>query len=472
MSTSNQSIEETDCQIDNLTDAEIEMLEAENAQLASELEQEEQERAAATRKAELRALIEKNARLKQQKAQSISITTPVNRSQSISQSLPVERSLKFTPITAITDGRLDFYAHTIGEQPTINERPLASSEAISQPPTSRRFVVKVPPPESFDGMHKPATADRPAESVEVRLEHFIIAIEKYLQHQSIVQGITPSPEEFCMNACFYLTGVAAGVVNRLELQANQTQRATGVASVITWPQVREALRTELGRPMPGHTLIIKMMKLAQKTTETVDSFTDRFEALLLELSRQGLDSRDAIVAYYLNALLPNIRERVEETVNMKNDYFAQASISATESRAALSHLRTLAKAREAFLASQKSQASHILRPTPAHSNQSSNHSSSHSSSQHKTNDQSRRYERVPDQLFKDRMDSGLCGKCGAGGHPPHSCPNKRSFNASTAPVKRSNNRFNMMSAVTDTEAQHEAQQPQSANASSVFPKNM
>jgi hypothetical protein len=163
---------------------------------------------------------------------------------------------------------------------------------------------------------------------------------------------------------------------------------------------------------------------------------------------------------------------LNETVNMKHDYFAQASITATESRAALAHLRTLAKAREAFLASQKSQASHVLRPTLAHPNQSSNHSNSHSSSQHKANDQSRRFERVPDQLFKDRMDSGLCGKCGAGGHPPHSCPNKRSFNASTAPTKRSNNRFNMMSTITDTEAQHEAHQPQSANASSVVQKNM
>jgi hypothetical protein len=304
------------------------------------------------------------------------------------------------------------------------------------------------------------------------LEQFIIAIEKYLQHQSLVQDITPSAEEFCTNACFYLTGVAAGVVNRLELQANQTQRATGVATFITWPQVREALRTELGRPMPGHVLIIKMMRLAQKTTETVDAFTDRFEAFLLELSRQGLDSRDAVVAYYLNALLPSIRERVEETVNMKNDYFAQASISATESRAALAHLRTLAKAREAFLASQKSQASHTQRPPQPHPHQSSNHSNSHSSNQHKANDQSRQSERVPDQLFKDRMDSGLCGRCGAGGHPVHSCPNKRTFNASTAPTKRPNNRFNVMSTATDTEAQHEAQQPQPANASSVVPKNM
>lgn len=133
MSTSNQSItsnEETDRQIDNLTDEEIAMLEAENAQLASELEQEEQERAAAARKAELRALIETNAQLKQQKARSVSMSTPDHRSQSMSQSLPVERSLKFTPVTAITDGRLDFYAHTIGERPAVNDRPPPSSQTI------------------------------------------------------------------------------------------------------------------------------------------------------------------------------------------------------------------------------------------------------------------------------------------------------------------------------------------------------
>lgn len=479
MSTPDQSItsnQETDRQIDNLTAEDIAIIEAENAQLASELEQ---DRAAAARKAELRALIAKNAQLKQQKAQAASIVTPEHRSHSITsnitQSLPVERSLKFTPITSITDGRLDFYAHTIGDQPLHNDATHSSSQAIppvSQPPVIRRFAVKVPPPDTFDGMGKPATAEKPAESVEVRLEQFIIAIEKYLQHQSVMQGISPSPEEFCSNACFYLTGVAAGVVNRLELRANQTSRATGIAAFITWPEVREALRTELGRPLAGHVLILKMMKLTQKPAESVDTFTDRFEALLLELSRQGLDSRDAVVAYYLNALSSVIRERVEETINMRNNYWGDASISSTESRAALAHLRTLAKARESFLASQKSQPPHVQRPAPAHSNQSSNHANSHSSNQHKSNDQSHRFERVPDQLFKDRMDSNLCGKCGAGGHPPHACPNKRSFNASTVPTKRSNSRFNVMSAVAETEAQHAAKQPQPANPSSTDPKNM
>lgn len=191
-------------------------------------------------------------------------------------------------------------------------------------------------------MSKPATADRPAESVEVRLENFIVAIEKYLHHQSVIQGITPSPEEFCVNACFYLTDVAAGVLNRLELRTNQSNRATGAASFITWPDVREALRTELGRPLPGHVLVLRMMKLSQRSNESVDTFTDRFDALLLELSRQGLDSRDAVVAYYLEALTPIIRERVEETVNMRANYWKEASISPNESRAAVSHLRTFA----------------------------------------------------------------------------------------------------------------------------------
>lgn len=278
----------------------------------------------------------------------------------------------------------------------------------------------------------------------------------------------PSPEEFCSNARFYLTHLAAGVANRLELTAIQTQNATGVPTSLTWPILRAALRKEFGKPLAGHMLITAMFQISQKPGESVDALTARFEVLLFELTRQELDSRDLVVALYMHSLAPSIRDRVEESVNGKADYFDQVSISATESRAALAHVRTLAKAREAFLASQKPQSSHIQRTTPVQSN----HSNSHPSNQHKANDQPRRFERVPDELFKDRMNSGLCGKCGASGHPPHSCPNKRSVTASTAPAKRSNNRFNVMGAVAETETQHDSQHSQSSSASAASPKNM
>lgn len=76
------SHEETDRHLDSMTDEEIAQLEAENIRLASELEQ---ERAAAARKDELRALIARNAQLKEQKARAIEIATPEQRTSLLSR---------------------------------------------------------------------------------------------------------------------------------------------------------------------------------------------------------------------------------------------------------------------------------------------------------------------------------------------------------------------------------------------------
>ncbi|KAJ3176159.1 hypothetical protein HDU85_007591 [Gaertneriomyces sp. JEL0708] len=448
----------------NLTNDDYERIAAENAQLEKEVREQQ---AAAKREAEFAAMLARNAELKAQKAQ-LAVATPVQRQSAApiddrstsSPSPPVERALKFTPVT---DGRLDFYAHTMNSSNPANS--VSAPVPVQATASTRHFAVKIPAPEPFDGLSKPG------ESAEARLEVFIPAIEKHIHHQSLIQGVTPSAAEFCANACFYLTGAAASIVNRLELRVNQSHRATGVPVNITWPEVRDALRSELGKPLAGHMLINKMMKVAQKSGESVDALTDRFELMLLELTRQNLDSRDLVVALYLNALSPPIRERLEETVNSKQDYFAQASITSNESRAALSHLRTLAKAREAFLSSQKAN------NNQTHNSQQRNPPSQPNSQSTKTNTQSRGFERVPEALFYERMNNGQCGKCGTAGHGPKSCPNKRVLTAvpaSSASTSRTNHRFNMMNAEAEAESrqeQHESPQPQPTATQPVGPKN-
>jgi hypothetical protein len=209
--------------------------------------------------------------------------------------------------------------------------------------------------------------------------------------------------------------------------------------------------------LPGHQLLIRMISEKQLKNESVEVFSTRFDTWVNELCRQQLDSRDLVTALYLNGLAPPIRERVQETIDMKSDYFVQASISSSESRSALSHLRTLAKAREAFLASQKP--SVATQQQNQQRNPQSNNQSKPSSQQ---NGQASRFEKVPDELFRERVAVGLCGKCGEKNHGRDRCPNQRSTAPVPATTAAKRGRFNVMAVENNVEDTETVDTPKNA----------
>lgn len=52
--------------------------------------------------------------------------------------------------------------------------------------------------------------------------------------------------------------------------------------LVLWPQLRKALEQRFGKPRAGHQLILQMMKLQQKTSESVEAYTVRFDSLHME----------------------------------------------------------------------------------------------------------------------------------------------------------------------------------------------
>ena len=384
------------------------------------------------------------------------ITTPAPRSRPAEPVRPKVLSFN-TPAavkhTPFKEGRPDFYARAIMTS-MVGSMPDAPTTSL------KRFTVEILKPSAFDGAARIATPTQSAESAQVRLEHWIDAVERYLNYEAERQGVTPSPEEFCASACGFLVGDAARVINRLLVVAHQAQTATGVMKSVLWPDVRAELRTKYGKPQSGHKLIKEMMTMSQEHGETVAKLTTRFEEKLVELTRQELDSRDLAAALYINILNPTLRDMVEERVNLESTYFEKAGITSTESRAVIAHLHTIASAFEESLMS-KSRRNNHSQSSPAQNQQPQRAVSSNQNvaNTHSTNQSVRPSEsaprknvihQVPDALFKERGLAGLCGLCGSESHSMRQCRNGRNATPMTA-AQRNTARANIMEVMSQFE---------------------
>jgi hypothetical protein len=431
---------------DELTDEEMEELAAANDRMKTEIE------AQSRRRAIIQDLLQENERLKQERE----LHTPSRPRQ---QASTVERSLSFTPAssrpTPFIEGRPDYYAQSISQMQNLSH-PHTTAAASGQ--IVKRFLVEIPKPEPFNGRGRAASGERQAESVQVRLTHFLTAVERYINYQCEVQGIVATPEQFCSSACAYLIEDASQVHEQLLVIAHQAEQATGVVKSVTWPDVRSALRVRYGKPLSGHQLILSMLKMQQSATDNVASFTTHFEEKLVELTRLKLDSRDLAAALYINGLTANVREKVEEKVNMTASYFEQANITTSESRAVVSHLQTMATALEASISSsarRTGQSNHSQNQRPNNTNnQNVSGTSSTKASDHTNSRGSEKIYRVPDALFHDRLSAGLCGRCGKE-HDMSNCRAPRTLTpvpVTAATAKRSGRANVMYASVVDKSA--------------------
>lgn len=451
-----------------LDDDEIAALIAENDLIKKQVQQREAEQAAALRQSHFKRLLAENQRLKQQRDDILNPSTPARQSvstsvhfaptpTSIEHAHRVDRSLSFTPIT---DGRIDSCASTLSRPTklkTVNDVHDDGDDITAI------LNMDVPKPDPFNGRGRPATADRPSETVQVRLEHFIRSVERYIEYRCMCKNITPTAAQFCRLACLFLVDDAADSHDKMVLIANEAARVTGVLTPITWPDVRRQLRKDFATPVPGYQLIADMILLRQRPTESVEEFTKRFDDSLTELVRQKLDSRDLAASLFLGALLPHIREKVLEIMGMHEDYFDEAKISSTESRAAVSHLQRIATARERTLAASRQSAQPAPKPV-----QPVQHSHNQAAKTASPRQQGDRPSRVPDALFDERKLAGLCGICGGNGHKAYNCRRQPQPTASNS--QRTSARANMMP-VGEAKSQNEERIQSAPAPAQPEPKN-
>lgn len=439
--------------VDALDDDQVTAIIAENNLITQQVQQREIDQAAHLRQSHIRSVLAENQRLKHIRDELLNPSTPPVRqsanvhfapaSSFIEHSNRVDRSLSFTPIT---DGRLDSCAAALA-------RPARTTTASSATATARDdsdditsiLNMEVPKPEPFNGKGRPATADRPSETVQVRLEHFIRSVERFIEYKCLCKNITPTAAQFCKLASLFLVDDAADMLDKMVLIANEAARVTGVLEPLTWPDVRRQLRKEYAKPVPGYQLIAEMVAMRQRPTESVEEFTKRFDDSLTELVRQKLASRDLAASLFLGALLPHIREKILEIMGMQEDYFEEAKITSTESRAAVSHLQRIATARERTLAATRQSIQPVSKPLQAV--QQPSHQTTKPAS---PSPEGERNFRVPVALFEERKLAGLCGRCGGAGHKTYGCrkpPQPTALN-----IPRGSGRANMMS-ITDESAQ-------------------
>lgn len=308
------------------------------------------------------------------------------------------------------------------------------------------IMIRVPMPPKFDGSGLSLSNNEPAESVQVRLAHALDDIVDYIDFVADFKNISLSPRQFVKLAGRFLTGTAAGVYKNLQLISKQEADRLGHAApaLVLWPDVRSALEARFGKPQPGHQLIRRMLKLAQRSGESVESYNVRFDSLHMELTRQGLASRDLTVALFIEGLIPAIRDKVDEVVN-SIDYFERENIGTHEARKAVTALQLIAAARESHLSTNKNhQTTTTSQPRPPQQAFSGQQQPSQAS-RHKSG-QPRQQVNVPDALYSERIAAGLCGKCNSSSHNARECTNQRN----TLPVpRRTGARANVMAASED-----------------------
>lgn len=458
--------------VDVLDDDQIAAIIAENNLITHQVQQREIDQAAQLRQSHIRQIRAENQRLKQMRDEHLSPSTPPIRQSAstvhfdpastfIEHSNRVDRALSFTPIT---DGRLDSCAAALARPAKVTIASSAKAAAHDESDDITSILnMDVPKPEPFNGKGRPATADRPSETVQVRLEHFIRSVERYIEYKCLCKNITPTAAQFCQLASLFLIDDAADMHDKMVLIANESARVTGILDSLTWPDVRRQLRKEYAKPVPGYQLIADMMAMRQRPTESVEEFSKRFDDSLTELVRQKLASRDLAATLFLGALLPHIREKILEIMGMKEDYFEEANITSSESRAAVSHLQRIATARERTLAANRQSVQ--LAPKPLQAFQQPSHQAIKPAS---PSQQGERTSQVPVALFEERKLAGLCGRCGGAGHKTYGCRKPPQPTASN--VQRSSGRANMMS-VIDENAQNGDRIKNTPSPAQPEPKN-
>lgn len=378
-------------------------------------------------------------------------SNPFDRHRTSAQPASSSRALDFG--TPYTNAGPDMYGRAVAHQVKKPARRQTLA-VVDQVDEEDDMCIRVPMPERFDGTGLVVTSNDPAESVQVRMALLLDSIVDYIEYQCDSKGVVLSERQFVKVASRFLTGTAAGVYKDLKLMAQQEAARLGhsVPALVTWPELRKALEMRFGRPQPGHQLIRCMSKLKQKANESVESYTVRFDALHMELTRQNLATRDLSIALYLDGLVPALQERVEEIVN-SIDYCERENIGPHEARKAILSLQRLAAAREAHVnaaARQANQQKPSSNQQPSASNMQQSNGSANGGAT------GSRPVNVPDALYAQRVAAGLCGKCNSADHISKEC--KRPRNLDPVP-KRPGGRANVMMA------------DQANNASTPEPKN-
>lgn len=411
--------------------AELEV-EAEQARLLLEIQQRERHDGRDVRR---QALDEKRREVEALKQQLQSTNTSHSPA-----SIKPSKQLDFN--TPYTRSMPDNYSRAT-MPPAKNRRRQTMSVLDQVDDEEADIMIRVPMPPKFDGSGLCSSSNDPAESVQVRLAHALDDIVDYIDFMADFKNVSLSPRQFVKLACRFLTGTAAGVYKNLQLIAKQEADRLGHAApaLVLWPDVRSALEARFGKPQPGHQLIRRMLKLAQRSGETVEAYTVRFDSLHMELTRQGLASRDLTVALFIEGLSPAIRDKVDEVVN-SIDYFERENIGPHEARKAVTALQLIAAARESHLATSKGQQpSGASQPRPTQQAPSGQQQSAQAPKP--KNAQPKQPNNVPDALYSERIAAGLCGKCNSASHTARECNNQRN----TLPVPRRNGaRANKMEA--------------------------
>jgi hypothetical protein len=435
--------------VDDLTPEQVQQLDQENEQLAEQITRAEQAAAA-------QSAFQKNKDLKA-RLLALSSSKPASPR---TEPVRTERRLNFTPIT---NGRIDEYKAAISRPrrqsigfPSSLSAANDDDDVNSEDERDSELKVRIRPPEPFYGRDRPASGDAPAEAVHLVLYHFLDDLESYLNRECAMQGKRLSERQYFEIARQYVKGDAKGTVNDLIIAASEAAAAAdGEPRQVTWADVRKALITRYGKQLSGHQLITNMCERAQKVDQTVDQLAVEFGRDLTELVRQNLASRDLAVAFFVKSLRFDIRLEVQKTINMTVDYFDKKEVSQSEPHAAIAIVKQLAIAHEsAFAAEALARRKVPQQQTTAAAPASA--TATNSNSKTSTNKQSAHV--IPDQLWLDRKQAGVCGKCGSDAHAHWKCTNK----ANTNPVSstKRGGRANMMNAESvEVPASQPADQP-------------
>lgn len=196
-------------------------------------------------------------------SEDVKSTILVESSRIVEHTNRVDRSLSFT---RITDGRIDSCAAALARPAKIANTSSVNDVQDGSNDITAILNMEVPKPDPFNGKGRPATAERPSETVNVRLEHFIRSVERYIEYKCSCKSITPTADQFCKLACLFLIDDAADVHDKMVLIANESALVTGVLSPITWPDVRRQLRKEYAKHVPGYQLIADMIAMQPVST--------------------------------------------------------------------------------------------------------------------------------------------------------------------------------------------------------------
>jgi hypothetical protein len=226
-----------------------------------------------------------------------------------------------------------------------------------------------------------------------------------------------------------LTGPALRQAERVLVQHR------GRAEPVLWDDIKQSLRRRFGATADPMQLMARIKECTQGSSESVLSYTSRFESVIDGVLTHGVGermlSKTVVVTQFISGLRTELKLACMDAMSNTVDPFQ--GVTEEEITRGISIITYIASQKETLL-----QQTALIRrhSTPWQSNISGKHNSSSAASVNAVGLSGIMFHaqklKLPEELIKQRFDDKVCLKCGKANHQMRFCKASRPVNNSNA----------------------------------------